>query len=222
MTQDPSRRDLIKVAALAAAAAHEIRNPLGIIRATVDLMLERGGATINARDSAGLQDIVEEVQRLRQLTDDLLELSADKPLSPSAIAVGELLDALACFARKKKPSILIETSSALQQLHGDPLRLRQILQNLVDNALQANASRVRISVARTNGGAVISVEDDGDGVANELRAQLFDPFATGKSTGTGLGLALSRRLAERHRGTLQHVPTERGARFELHLPQPPQ
>lgn len=203
---------------IAAAAAHEIRNPLGVIRGTVDLMRERIGATLAPRDAAALTDIVEEVHRLRQLTDDLLELSADKQLTPSAIVVTELLADLTAFARTRSGTVELQTRAEVDVLHGDPLRVGQILRNLLGNAVDAHATRVELTVQRAAAGVQVVIQDDGDGIPAALHSRLFDPFATGKSTGTGLGLALSRRLAERHGGALTHVPTERGARFELYLP----
>src|SRR5262249_18601036 len=80
------------VAQLAATVAHEVRNPLGVIRGTVELMVERGRGRLGERDAEALQDILGEVARMRRLTDDFLDLSSDRPLAGSALEVSSFLD----------------------------------------------------------------------------------------------------------------------------------
>jgi signal transduction histidine kinase len=206
---------------MAAMAAHEIRNPLGVIRGTVELMRERSGAKLSERDQEALEDVLGEVERLRRLTEDLLDLSADRPLAMQRVELCEVLEEAARATEAAFPAVRVRRSfPELPPVEGDEGRLRQVFANLLQNAAQAQVEgEVRLA-AEVDGSAVrVRVEDDGPGVAPEVRERLFELFATGKANGTGLGLALCRRLVERHGGTVVLVPEPRqGSTFEVRLP----
>ncbi|KFA94736.1 two-component system sensor histidine kinase NtrB [Archangium violaceum] len=206
---------------MAAMAAHEIRNPLGVIRGTVELMRERSGAKLSERDRESLEDVLGEVERLRRLTEDLLDLSADRPLAAQRVELSEVLEEAARATEAAFPGVKVRRSFAeLPLVEGDAGRLRQVFANLLQNAAQAQGEgEVRLA-AEPDGSAVrVRVEDDGPGVPPEVRQRLFDLFVTGKANGTGLGLALCRRLVERHGGTVTLVPEQRqGSTFEVRLP----
>jgi signal transduction histidine kinase len=105
----------------------------------------------------------------------------------------------------------------LPPLRGDAARLRQVVANLLANAAEAQKEGEIVLSASASGGAVrIRVQDCGPGVPKGLR--LFDPFATGKEGGTGLGLYIARRIVERHGGTLRLAGGPPGAVFEVSLP----
>jgi two-component system OmpR family sensor kinase len=207
---------------MAAMAAHEIRNPLSVIRGTVELMIERAGAALSPRDRTGLEDVLGEVERLRRLTEDLMDLSADRPLASESVLPELLLEEAARATEAAFPGIRVKVSvnGSLSSFEGDARRLRQVFANLLQNAAQAQGQgEVRLVAGVDGGQLVVRVEDDGPGVPAAVRARLFDPFITGKQNGTGLGLALCRRLVERHGGTLRLVPESRqGSTFEVRLP----
>jgi signal transduction histidine kinase len=103
----------------------------------------------------------------------------------------------------------------------DRTKLRLVLVNLLRNALEAvgpEGGRVTIAPVVSESGVRISVEDSGPGVPDEVRRRLFRPFSSGKASGTGLGLAVARKLALVHGGDLDLLPGPGGARFELFLP----
>lgn len=206
------------LAQVAAAAAHEIRNPLGVIRGTVELMRER--PELDARGRESLQDVLGEVERLKQLTEDLLDLSADRALALETVALGELLAQSVAAVQRAHPGARFSWApTAVPSVRGDPGRLRQVFLNLLQNAAQASpAGRVTVSVEVAGTVLTVRIEDDGPGIPSEVAAHLFEPFATARAGGTGLGLAVSRRLVERHGGTLRNVPRPAGARFEVSLP----
>lgn len=206
------------LARMAASVAHEIRNPLGIIRAAVDLVRERAGARLEPRDGERLADVLEEVGRLRRLTEDFLDLSAERPLQLERVRLSDL----AAEAIRGNGALHGELEvraelGALPPVRADPGRLRQVLANLLANAAQAGARSVDLRGEALADSVRLQVCDDGKGVAADLREKLFDPFATGREGGTGLGLAVSRRIMERHGGTLRLVPAARTT-FELQLP----
>jgi two-component sensor histidine kinase len=101
-------------------------------------------------------------------------------------------------------------------------RLRQVLSNLLQNAAEAGAGRVDIRGVEENGAVLLEVRDDGRGIDPALRERLFEPFATGRKDGAGLGLAIARRIVERHGGELRLVARPGpGAAFEVRLPRAP-
>jgi signal transduction histidine kinase len=115
----------------------------------------------------------------------------------------------------------IEGIAALPHLLGDAGQLRQAFTNLIENAIQAastDAPEVWVVGTIAEGRALISVEDNGAGVDPSILSRLFEPLITTKSSGTGLGLSLVQRIAERHGGTVEYAPRERGARFVVTLP----
>jgi signal transduction histidine kinase len=206
---------------MAAMAAHEIRNPLGVIRGTVELMRERSGRGLSPRDSEALEDVLGEVERLRRLTEDLLDLSADRPLALHPVVLAEVLEEAARATEAAFPAVQVRRAfSSLPPVVGDAGRLRQVFANLLQNAAQAQGQGEVRLVAEARGPSLhVRVEDDGPGVAPELRARLFDPFVTGRAEGTGLGLALCRRLVERHGGSVALLPEgRRGSTFLVTLP----
>ncbi len=204
------------VAQLAATVAHEVRNPLGVIRGTVELMAERG--RLNERDTEALEDILGEVARLRSLTDDFLDLSSDRPLAGVDLEVASFLDEAARAGRAATGLAINVDAPPGLHVQGDSGRLRQVLLNLVANAARAGAHRVRFQAGADGGRIRLDVADDGPGIPEEIRPRLFEPFATTRQDGNGLGLAVSRRIVERHGGSLLLLPAGPGATFRIELP----
>jgi signal transduction histidine kinase len=206
---------------VAAMAAHEIRNPLGVIRGTVDLMRERSGKSLTERDQAALLDIGAEVERLRKLTQDLLDLASERALTLATTNIAELLDEVSRATESAFPEIHVRRELGdLDPIEADASRLRQVLANLLTNAAQAQRTGEIALRARRNGSGVrITVADEGPGITEAAEERLFDLYFTTKSGGTGLGLAIARALVERHGGTLAyHRNQPRGAVFEVTVP----
>jgi len=208
------------LARVAAVAAHEIRTPLGVIRATIELMRERIGASLAARDRSALADVLAEVERLRQLTEDLLDLAADRPLALATVDLGELLAEAARGFGAVQPGVTLRIDApGPMRVKGDPGRLRQVFANLLANAAHAGARSIEVSGNAGPEEVRLVIRDDGPGIAPDVRERLFEPFASGRAGGTGLGLALSRRLVQRHGGALSLAEgSGPGAAFEMRLP----
>lgn len=199
----------------AAMAAHEIRNPLATIRGLLELFRERRGETLGEDGARVVKDVLDEVDRLSRLTGDLLDLSSERPLSTAPHAI----EGLVKQAAASHPTLTVRAPASETLVEVDSLRLGQVLQNLLRNAAQARTDAT-VDVEVVEEGELISVRlhDDGPGVPSAQRERLFEPFASQKPDGHGLGLSLSRRLVERMGGSLRHLPRARGACFELRLP----
>ena len=140
----------------------------------------------------------------------MLDLLRDVPLHTDAVPVAPLL-----AAATRDTNVQVEASDASVQ--ADATLVAQAVRNLVDNALRWARSTVRVSVHSHDGLVEIRVKDDGPGVPTELLPRLFQPLATGRPDGTGLGLSLCRRIAERHGGSLRYA-YDAGACFSFELP----
>ena len=202
---------------MAAMAAHEIRNPLAVMRGIVDLMKQRVGDS--PRDREDIQDLLHEIERLRALTEDFLDLSRDRPLSLAPVEVPVILEEAASAAERTFPSVHVrrEVPQNLPPVTADGGRLRQVFANLLSNAAEAQKSGDIVLRAQAEGARLrVQVQDFGPGIPRGVK--LFDPFETGKPGGTGLGLYVARRLVERHGGTLRLAGGPPGAVFEVTLP----
>jgi signal transduction histidine kinase len=192
---------------LSAVVAHEVRNPLGVIFNSLSslrrlLHLEGDAKTL-------FQIVEEEANRLDRIVGDLLEFARPNPAHPSWVDLGSLVSsALATFPRPEKIALEIFVEPELPEVHVDARLLRQALLNLVQNAIHAMPKggplRVEVRKEEREGKTHVqlSVIDRGTGIPEELGAKIFDPFFTTKATGSGLGLALVKRIVEAHRGRL--------------------
>jgi signal transduction histidine kinase len=206
------------LAQLAATVAHEVRTPLTVIRGTAELMRERGHGKLSDRDAEALQDILAEVDRLGRLTTDFLDLSSDRPLAGTDLDISSFLDDAARAGRAATGlTIDVEAPWGLH-VQADGGRLRQVFLNLVSNAARAGAKRIRIRAAAEGRQVRLEVADDGPGVPEAVRNRIFEPFATTREDGNGLGLAVSRRIVERHGGSLALLSAGPGATFRIELP----
>ena len=206
------------LARMAAMVAHEIRNPIGVIRSAAELVGARSGPFLGERDRAALADVLGEVDRLRRMTEDFLDLAREPRIEAVPVDLAELAAEAARALSTTHPSVEVRLEVPPLRALADPGRTRQVLSNLLVNSAQAGATRVELTAEAERGAVRLALQDDGPGVDPGLRERLFDPFVTGRASGTGLGLAISRRMVERQGGTLVNVPADRGARFEVRLP----
>jgi two-component system, NtrC family, sensor histidine kinase PilS len=204
---------LATVGQLAAGIAHEIRNPLASISGSIELL---GASAQASEDDRTLMQIVNrEVQRLNVLIGDLLDYANPRPSEPVDFDLGSLVEETLRVARTEAAFADVEVTDTIARplaINADPAKLRQVVWNLVRNARDAAASggkHVHVEVIRRGDYAVISVKDDGPGIAKELVARIFDPFVTTKQKGTGLGLATSHAVVAELNGRID-VETEAG------------
>jgi signal transduction histidine kinase len=204
---------------LVGSIGHELRNPLGVIESS--LFLLRGRTGDDDRAKKHLDRIGEQVRLSNQIITGLLDMVRDRPLPRQTVEVAALLGRAGdAVARPPGVSLTTDAPDGLA-VRGDPVQLGQALVNLLTNAVQAVGAGGAIRLAaRAEGGLVaLDVEDDGPGVDEAVRGRIFEPLITTKEHGNGLGLALVKRVAERHGGSVAHEPRAGGGtRFTLRLP----
>jgi signal transduction histidine kinase len=219
---------LAAIGRLAAGVAHEVRNPLGVIRASASMVQESFEPGEEPHRACGF--ICEETDRLNGLISSLLDFA--RPAHPrlQRVSLEKVVDrALALEAgdlERRKIEVVREAGPGLAELTGDPDQLCQLLLGLVTNAAEALADGGRIAVRSEAGPERLRIEvaDDGPGVSLEEAERIFEPFYTTKETGTGLGLAMTARIVHSHGGTIQVLQGRgtgadgRGACFRIELP----
>lgn len=207
---------------LAATLAHEIRNPLNAIQgATSYIKKNFRGALL----TEFLKIINEEVSRINKLTTNFLNFARPitPNLSPSNLnqIVNNTVDLIRNEFDEKGVNISIELDEALPEVTVDQSQIKQVLLNLLINALDATDSGgyVRIVTGSSNGRIMVSVIDSGKGIKKEDIRNIFNPFFTTKTSGTGLGLAIAERIAKEHGGEITVESDEKsGSRFSLYIP----
>jgi signal transduction histidine kinase len=217
---------LATIGQFAAGIGHELRNPLGVVESSA-FLLARRLEQLKIADpglSKHVEKISIEVQRSNKTITDLLELARSRALTRRPIAA-DLLVAHAIATASLPAGVDAQVSGAVGvSLDADLDQMTRVVSNLLVNAGQAmnGKGRVWIDVRREGTAAVLRVRDEGPGVPADLRARVFEALFTTKAKGTGLGLALCRRIVDAHGGVLTLEPSESGAIFQITIPDAPQ
>ncbi len=209
----------------AAGLAHEIRNPLGAIAGSADLLAS--APTLTEDDRLLCTIIGRETARLNDLVNDMLDLARPRAPSKETVDLRAVADEVVRLAAgsgrgSDVPVVLDDPRTTTPLLvEADPAQLRQVLWNLVRNAVQASSagSAVTVRVGTEGPGARLEVSDQGRGIAEETRAQLFDAFFTTRTQGVGIGLAVVKRVVDDHGWSIV-VDSQlgKGATFRVVIP----
>jgi signal transduction histidine kinase len=202
---------------LAAGAAHEIRNPLAAVRSAIQY-LRSDYAEGSARASL-VDDLLSEVDRIDGIVEGLLSFARPPVSRPEPVELPELLGQsvalVAVRARSQRVSVTLDAPPSLA-FHADPNQLKQVLLNVLLNALQAmpDGGELRVAAAPRGRSVEIRVADTGSGIPPEHVDRVFDPFFTTRPEGTGLGLSICYGIVERHGGEME-VRSEAGRGTEM-------
>ncbi|HEY2411201.1 MAG TPA: ATP-binding protein [Pirellulaceae bacterium] len=215
---------LAAIGGLAAGVAHELRNPL----TSVKLLLQHAGSRAGNAIVEGkkLALILEEIERMETTIQGLLDFS--RPAQPHRKlhdvreTVERAMHLIEGRAQRQHVSTELDLGDNQLMINGDPQQLQQVFINLMINAVEAmprgGVLRVAAKKQEFRPCVALQIFDTGEGIPPELLGRLFEPFATAKERGTGLGLAVSRRILEEHDGTIDvHPQSPRGTMFEVTL-----
>jgi two-component system, NtrC family, sensor histidine kinase HydH len=231
-TISESRAKLIqheKLAALgqlAAAIAHEVRNPLAVIRSAAQNLRDTVPANdLDARRACTF--ITQEADRLGNLINALLAFARPVHISPVRMPIAELFERVVNATGEEVSAKQVRMERPANReldaidINVDPDLMTQVLVGLVDNAVEAVATggEIKLEVSASDRQIELSVADSGPGVPAELRGRVFEPFFTTRAAGIGLGLAIARQIVEAHGGSIRVGQSiSGGARFSVILP----
>jgi nitrogen fixation/metabolism regulation signal transduction histidine kinase len=213
--------------------AHEIKNPLTPIQLSAERLRRRLLAGMSAQDAEilerGTRTIVQQVETMQQMVNAFSEYARAPEMQVTRFSLNQLVTEVADLYRSHSPRtrIRLELDPRLEGIEADRGRVRQILNNLVTNALEALEGipqpALEIATALDSSGeseyASVTVCDNGPGFQRELLGRVFDPYVTSKPKGTGLGLAIVKKIVEEHGGRIDaDNRPEGGARVRVVLP----
>ncbi len=212
---------------VARSVAHEVKNPLAPIRAAVETLRRlraRGDEAFDTYFDEATRTVLEEVHRISDIVTEFTRFARLPAPRPQTVDVTDLARHVVRMhensLQQARLRLVVEGSPPPARADRD--QIIQVLTNLVQNGLEAVAERdgeVVVTVG-TDGDSrvIVTVSDNGPGIAPEIASRLFEPYVTTKARGTGLGLAIAQRIAVDHRGELTCVPSTGGATFRLVIP----
>jgi two-component system sensor histidine kinase HydH len=211
-------RELKKLGEISAVLGHQLRNPLASLKGHAQLLLEGFPSGSSGRE--GAETVVREASRLEVLTDQILDFVRTGSVERRPVDPGALLRGIG--ERWPEGRVVVEASGAPDPWPLDRDRFEQALVNIVDNAVDASppGTPVRLEAHQSSGKLSVRVVDQGPGLQPGEEERIFEPFYTQRVHGTGLGLALARRIVEGHGGSIsaRRVP-EGGTEIRIELPE---
>ncbi len=208
---------------LAAGVAHEIRNPLSIIRATMQILEEEQGSNPSVRECSGI--IKEECDRMNAVIEEFLRFARPAPPKFEPVRLTDVIEDVLLlttkFISRQGIGVVKEVPARLKPAWADPSQIKQVLINLIINSVEAmpQGGTLRLTLADKGKVREIRLKDSGIGIPPDLIAQIFGPFFSTKPKGTGLGLSIVGRIMENHKGTVKVESKQgEGTEFCLTLP----
>ncbi|SFH84152.1 Signal transduction histidine kinase [Tindallia magadiensis] len=220
---------LASLGQLASGIAHEIRNPLGIIKTISQTLHQEALEAEETSMAEGLSIIENETDRANRVIKGMLDFARPEPLKLKAMDASVILEDLLHIMKSLAKQHQVEISSnmkAILPIHADADRLKQALMNLMLNGIQSmkNGGTLTITLDIVNREkeekqALIVIRDEGNGINEKDLPYIFDPFFTTKDGGTGLGLSVTHRIIEEHQGSIEvKSHKDEGTEFYLYLP----
>ena len=208
---------------LAIGLAHEIRNPLAGIRGAIEVLKDDAEFAVSYKQI--LPEILHEMDRINTILNDLLHYAKPKELEPSKFNINELISQTVVLAQNqvigKEISFIYANPDEPVYVKADPMKLQQVLLNLFINSIQSIKDKGIIEIEEYSIDKVVElkIKDTGQGIPEDKLPDIFKPFFTTKSRGTGLGLSLSKKIIEQHNGKIwAESKVNEGTTIHISLP----
>jgi signal transduction histidine kinase len=211
------RERLMTIGLVAARLAHDIRNPLSVIKNTVEIIRIKFKGNIDENMNTQLQRLTTSVTRISHQIDDVLDYVRASPLEISEISLNGLIDSVITAIKKPEKITIIKPENDLV-VACDPKKMEVVFVNLLVNAIQAmdGEGEIKIRYTEQSNFVVIDVMDSGPGIPKESLSKIFEPLFTTKQKGTGLGLSSCKNIVEQHFGKI--IAANNPTRFTIKLP----
>ena len=216
---------------MARRLAHEIKNPLTPIQLSAERLQRKLSGEIEAEQQSMLDrythTIIQQVEAMKSMVNAFTDYARSPSPHQQPVDLNQVLEAISVLYEEDNVDVEIrlDLDKALPEVEADDVRLRQLLHNLIKNSLESLEGKgwIRLQTALAEEGgrywAELSVADSGRGIADEVADNLFDPYVTTKTTGSGLGLAVVQKIVDEHGGSVRvGKPDEGGALFSVRLP----
>lgn len=199
---------------MASMIAHDLRNPLSSVKMTLQILEKKVGIKINAETQELCQISLEQIRYMEEILSDMLSYSRPDALNPEWITIDKVIEMAISISqrRQEEQDIALHTKyhSGLPTIYADATKLRQVFSNLISNAFQAtqDSENARVDIEAMielgiNGTSIrIDICDNGCGISDEARNNIFEPFYTTRAKGTGLGLAIVKRILDQHKANI--------------------
>ena len=204
--------------------AHELKNPLGIIKGSVDIIAKEG---VKAQVSRTMMEYIQdEVKRLNRLVEDFLSFARPNPAHKSFVDINQVIQKIVNLIplpefKEKDITLTVKLAPEIPEINVDEHQIYQTLVNIFNNAIQAISQQgeITIKTEHEQDGISITFMDTGVGISDEEKEKVFEPFFTKKQSGTGLGLAVVKKIIDNHKGKITIADREGGGTvFSLWLP----
>ncbi|MGL4488252.1 MAG: HAMP domain-containing sensor histidine kinase, partial [Rhizobiaceae bacterium] len=207
-----------QISTFATHVSHELKSPLTGIQGAAELIRDSSDKMDEQERTRFLDNIISDTGRLNLLVRRLMELAKAQSQSADG-ASSTVMDGLAAVRAHKDLALTVTGNTDLRLAIAD-YNLDAVLGNLGDNAAKHGATTLTIHVEEAEGRALVHVADDGSGISQNNAARIFDPFFTTRREdgGTGMGLGIVRAMLQAHNGTIELIPSDKGAAFLLTLP----
>ena len=201
---------------LTSRLAHDLRNPLSVIKTTHGIMKEKPSMKVEERLQYNSR-IDRAILRIVHLVDDVLDFVRVSDLSLQEISLSSIFDS-AIDSIDVPSDVKIHKPSSDVTINCDFRKLEAVFANIITNSIQAvnNVGTIEIKISDKGDTALVEIEDDGPGISDSIASQIFDPLFTTKSYGTGLGLSICKSIIEKHGGNVS--VTSNPTTFKISLP----
>jgi len=215
-SQAELRQRLSSLGEMAAGIAHELRNPMGVIKGYMQMLSKKADGSL----APTIEAVSKEVSVMDLIINDFLAYARPGEPNISNVNLRDIISGTAESLRTDGMELSIEGAPGLR-IEADEVGMRQAFTNLIRNSIEAmeGKGKIAVSIEEVGGFAEITISDTGPGIPEGTRERIFQPFFTTKERGTGLGLAIVERTVVMHKGSIELVDKEgKGACFRLRVP----